>query len=105
MAEIGSWTLSGGGNETETSQILYLNLGATPTMQGPLVVYRIHNDGPAPIEVGPGATVVSINPGCDADVSGTEIQIAFTFGRHAAHGKFTASGTYELICCQPAPVA
>jgi hypothetical protein len=95
MADTGAWNVSG-----KTAQTVYVDVGP---LQGPLVVYRIHNDGPKTIFVGnagergelSGATVP---PGCDCDLSGSPIIIGLT-GRKPTG---SASGTYALACCQPA---
>ena len=100
MADKGIWSITTN-NPDQKTQILYLNFGPA---QGPLLVYRVHNDGPDAISVSPGppgrhTPGVSINPGCDSDVSGSEIEVSFGVGR----GARSASGTYELVCCQSLP--
>ena len=98
MADKGNWSISTN-NPDQSEQILYLKFAPA---QGPLVVYRVHNDGPDVIFVSPGPPSrqvpgIWINPGCDSDVSGSEIEVSFgRFGRRAR----SASGTYELVCCQ-----
>lgn len=98
MAEKGTWAVA------------FLIAGAVETVyfsagQGPLVVYRIHNDGPGDVVVsvsgGSGAqpATVTIHAGNDADISGSGIQISVSF--RLGSPILTASGTYELLCCQP----
>jgi hypothetical protein len=95
------------------------NLGPA---QGPLVVYRIHNDGPFSVLVGitdpvlgnlgvsglnpqAGVVTVAIEPGCDCDItgsgieSGSEIIVTLLFTSRGSPQN--ASGTYQLMCCQP----
>jgi hypothetical protein len=102
MADTGAWNLSA--EADDVNQIVYVNIGPT---QGPLVVYRIHNDGPGTVWAGNpqeryGGSGVAIAPGCDCDISGSPINIGL-FPREG-RGRGGASGTYELVCCQSGPV-
>jgi hypothetical protein len=92
MADTGVWNLSG-----DEIQIVYVNIGPT---QGPLVVYRIHNAGPDIVSAGnlaaEGGGTALIQPGTDCDISGSPIAIGFL----RRETNRSASGTYELLCCQ-----
>jgi hypothetical protein len=92
MADQGGWKVS-----DAASQTLYVDIGPT---QGPLVVYRIHNDGPETVFAGNAAKGdaggAAIPPGSDCDISGSPITIGIV-GREPTG---SASGTYNLICCQ-----
>jgi hypothetical protein len=94
MADAGVWTVS----DARKLVTVYVNIGPA---QGPLVVYRIHNDGPETVFAGNAAKGDegggAIPPGSDCDISGSPIAIGIA-GRKATG---SASGTYELICCQP----
>jgi hypothetical protein len=118
MADKGTWVLStnvGISGKEQSSQIIHLNLG--PAL-GPFVLYRIHNDGPldvfallateAPTPPGGGAiNQVAIEPGTDCDISGSAlefgmgIQLRLDFASLIRGEIGSASGTYELLCCQP----
>jgi len=116
MADKGTWIVSTSDSISGTeqsSQFIYLNLGPA---QGPLVVYRVHNDGPIDVIVGvgspqplpPGPIVkVTIEPGTDCDISGSGVESGSGIKVQldvdsVSRGKpGNASGTYELICCQP----
>jgi hypothetical protein len=92
MADTGVWNVISG-----DTQIVYVNIGPT---QGPLVVYRIHNDGPDVVYAGNlaagGGGTALIQPGTDCDISGSQIAIRFSERQRNQ----SASGTYELLCCQ-----
>jgi|SRR6516162_9123241 hypothetical protein len=95
MADTGAWNVSG-----DEIQKVYVDTGP---LKGPLVVYRIHNDGPETVFAGnPLAAGVSagaaIRPGCYSDLSGSPIQINLEVREGTGSGR--ASGTYELVCCQ-----
>jgi hypothetical protein len=94
MADPGVWNLSAG-----ASQTVYVNIGPA---QGPLVVYRIHNDGPDTVFAGSALNAgvesgAAIPAGSDCDISGSPITIRIEGFLHTLR----ASGAYELICCQP----
>jgi hypothetical protein len=95
MADAGVWNVS----NLQQMWTVYINIGPA---QGPLVVYRIHNDGPATVFAGNAAEGDAggavIPPGCDCDISGSPIAIGFAGFRLTTDG---ASGTFNLICCQP----
>src|SRR5579871_5230644 len=99
MADLGHWHLC----PRKQDEILYLNLGP---MQGPLVIYRVHNDGPCAVLVG---SAILLDPQTDCDVSGARIDVRLAGSPRCHSGAVTgddcpeASGTYELMCCQPPP--
>jgi hypothetical protein len=98
----GAWNVSGDATtEVYVNQTVYVNIGPT---QGPLVVHRIHNDGPETVFAGNAAeggalSGAVIRPGCDCDISGSPIEIGLSGLRPSGN----ASGTYQLVCCQPPP--
>jgi hypothetical protein len=95
MADAGVWSVS----NWQQVWTVYINIGPA---QGPLVVYRIHNDGPETVfagnAAGGDAGGAAIPPGCDCDISGSPIAIGIAGHRETTE---SASGTYNLICCQP----
>jgi hypothetical protein len=118
MADKGTWILSTSesisGTE-QSSQVIYFKLGPA---QGPVVVYRVHNDGPLDVMVlisglappnPPGFEPVVIEPGTDCDISGsglefgTGIQVRLDLENLIKGETGNASGTYELMCCHPTP--
>jgi hypothetical protein len=96
MADAGVWNIP----DVASVRTVYVNINRV----GPLVVYRIHNDGPSTVFAGNAAEGdaggAAIPPGSDCDISGSPIAIGIA-GHKATIGSGTASGTYELICCQP----
>jgi hypothetical protein len=102
-AGTGAWNVSGDATTNVwVNQTVYVNIGPT---QGPLVVYRIHNDGPETVFAGNATeggalSGAAIRPGCDCDISGSPIEI----GLSGLEPTGSASGTYELVCCQSGPV-
>jgi hypothetical protein len=99
VADAGVWAVAQtSGHQGGSTQIVYVNIGPA---QGPLVVYRIHNDGPAAVFAGDanGAVSVKIPAGSDCDLSGSPIVVTIAVNYQRAK---SASGTYELVCCQPA---
>lgn len=99
MADKGNWSVCA----QRPTQVIYINLGPT---QGPLVVERVHNNGPCAVTIGGGAAF--LDPGTDCDVSGARIEIALAGpprcgGRRGEERCDEASGTYDLVCCQPPP--
>jgi len=98
MADKGNWIVC----TQKPTQLIYVNLGP---MQGPLVVYRVHNNGPCAVTIGGAAF---LDPGTDCDVSGSRIEVTLAgfprCGRRIAEDRCgDASGTYDLVCCQPPP--
>lgn len=101
-ARTGAWNVSGDATTNVwVNQTVYVNIGPT---QGPLVVYRIHNDGPETVFAGnaEGGALsgAAIRPGCDCDISGSPIEIGLSGLRPTG----SASGTYEVLRCQSGPV-
>lgn len=94
MADKGNWSVCA----QKPNEILYVDGGPMP---GPLVVYRVHNNGPCAVTVG----AAFLDPGTDCDVSGSRIEISLAglsvCGRRLAGDD--ALGTYDLVCCQPPP--
>jgi hypothetical protein len=78
---------------TGTVVPIYVNMGGPAAAQGPLVIYRIHNDGPDEVATGgtPSQGPVGVPPGSDCDISGSPIFI----GLGGPTG--SASGTCLLI--------
>ena len=97
MADTGAWNVS----PEAPIQTVYVNFGPT---QGPLVVYRIHNDGPETVFATGSAGSVTIPSGCDCDMSGSPIETGLLEGPGHGESGAKASGTYELVCCQSGPV-
>jgi hypothetical protein len=105
------WSISPSEGQ-QTSQVIYLHIGP---VQGPLVVFRVHNDGPHKVSVSlfpqallpvGGTEVAVIESGTDCDISGSGLE--FGAGIQLSCPNFrreigTASGTYELMYCQPSP--
>ena len=93
MADKGVWNVPDAASLTT----VYVVIGG---VQGPFVVYRIHNDGPETVFAGDAAKGdkggAAILPGSDCDISGSPIAIGLAGRRPTG----SASGTYELICCQ-----
>jgi len=104
------------GGKEQSSQV---NLNHGPA-QGPMVVYRIHNNGPLDVIVllatesptppgGAGIIQVLIEPGTDCEISGSAlefemgIQLRLDFGSLSRGETGNASGTFELLCFQPPP--
>jgi hypothetical protein len=97
MADAGVWNIP----NVDTARTVHVNIGSA---QGPLVVYRIHDDGPNTVFAGNPALGnmggAAIPPGSHADISGSPITIGIAAHRGQPATE-SASGTYELICCQP----
>lgn len=95
MADKGIWNVSDTDRAVRT---VYVDIGPA---QGPLVVYRIHNDGRNIVFAGDPTRGdkggAAIHPGCDCDISGSPIQIGLVGFRQVTG---SASGTYKLLCCQ-----
>jgi len=99
MADLGKWLLCA----QKQSETIYINLGP---VQGPLVIYRVHNNGPCAVSLGAG---ILLDPGTDCDVSGSHIVVTLA-GFPLCGVRPTkvdscsdASGTYELLCCEAPP--